>query len=339
MTGDSVLHFDLSTAELAELESLLTELNEAGHDPGREQLHDQAWALTARLPAGLREFLENFRLNDPAAAFMIRGLPVDDTVVGPTPAHWSAAASSIRTRREELFASLIGNCLGDVFSWSTLQDGRMVHNVLPVAGEEQAQSGHGSDALLEWHTEDGFHPHRCDYLGLFGVRNHDRVPTVLASIRDVDLPDGAKQVLSERRFHILPDNEHLQQLAERKPIHPGLLRMRQMRENPEPVAVLFGATDSPYLRIDPYFMTLAEVDDDAAQALKLLITELDRVRMDLVVEPGCMLVVDNYLAVHGRRAFQARYDGTDRWLKKVIVTRDLRKSRGDRDGASTRVLI
>ncbi|MFD1046061.1 fructose-bisphosphatase class II, partial [Kibdelosporangium lantanae] len=64
---------------------------------------------------------------------------------------------------------------GDAFSWSTLQDGRLIHNVVPIEGDETEQSGHGQ-VLLEWHTEDGFHPYRCDYLLLFGMRNHDRVP-------------------------------------------------------------------------------------------------------------------------------------------------------------------
>jgi len=34
--------------------------------------------------------------------------------------------------------------------------------------------------------------------------------------------------------------------------------------------------------------------------------------------------------VHGRKPFTARFDGTDRWLKRVCITRDLRKSRDAR---------
>ena len=53
--------------------------------------------------------------------------------------------------------------------------------------------------------------------------------------------------------------------------------------------------------------------------------ELERVQQEVVVGPGTLLVVDNYLAVHGRRAFEVRYDGTDRWLKKLTVSRNLRR--------------
>ncbi|GAA2794598.1 guanitoxin biosynthesis L-enduracididine beta-hydroxylase GntD [Streptomyces showdoensis] len=340
MTIDQgVLHYDLSTDEVAQLDALIAELKQADCDPGHPRFHDEAWELTGRLPVGLRKFLAEFRRDDPAAAFKIRGFDVDDQAVGPTPGNWSDAAASLNTRREEIFLSLIGKCLGEIFSWPTLQSGRMIQNVLPIAGEENEQSGHGSDVLLEWHTEDGFHPYRCDYLALFGIRNHDRVPTTVASIRDVELSAETRKVLSEPRFYILPDDEHLRQLAVQQPDHPGLLRMRAMRETPEPVAVLFGAPDSPYLRIDPFFMRCVEGDAAAEQALKELVAELERATQDVVVEAGTLLVVDNYLAVHGRKAFTARYDGTDRWLQKAIITRDLRKSRETRDTASGRVLI
>lgn len=338
-TDDGVLLYDLSAEEIERLDALVAELSATDCNPGDPLFHDRTWALIGRLPAGLREFLEGFRRNDPAAAFKVRGFPVDDSAVGPTPENWSAAAGSATTRREELFLALLGRCLGDVFSWSTLQSGRMIHNVLPIAGEELEQSGHSSDILLEWHTEDGFHPYRCDYLALLGIRNHDRVPTTLASVRDVRLSAEHRRILSEPRFHILPDDEHLRQLAIQQPDHPGLARMVRMREEPIPVAVLFGALDSPYLRIDPYFMRCLDGDAEAEQALKELVAELERVQQDIVVGAGELLVVDNYLAVHGRRAFTAHFDGTDRWLKKIVITRDLRKSRDARGTPAARVLV
>ncbi|MEV7913245.1 MULTISPECIES: guanitoxin biosynthesis L-enduracididine beta-hydroxylase GntD [Streptomyces] len=334
-----ILSHDLSADEISSLEQLLADPNVARKDPGEQAFYDNAWELVSKVPIGLRRFLEEFRRDDAAAGFLLRGFGVDDDAVGPTPGNWAEAAAAGRTRREELFLALMGQCLGEVFSWPTLQSGRMIQNVLPIAGEEDEQSGHGSDVLLEWHTEDAFHPYRCDYLALFGIRNHDRVPTTLASVKDVDLPAEARQVLAEPRFYILPDDEHLRQLAVQRPDDPGLLRVRAMRDHPEPVAVLFGAEDAPYLRIDPFFMRCLDGDAEAEVALKELVTELERVQQDVVVEAGCLLVVDNYHAVHGRRAFTARYDGADRWLQKAVVARDLRKSRAARESAAGRLLV
>jgi alpha-ketoglutarate-dependent taurine dioxygenase len=47
----------------------------------------------------------------------------------------------------------------------------------------------------------------------------------------------------------------------------------------------------------------------------------------VALAPGDILILDNYRGVHGRRPFEAKYDGRDRWLKRVSVTRDLRRQR------------
>lgn len=44
--------------------------------------------------------------------------------------------------------------------------------------------------------------------------------------------------------------------------------------------------------------------------------------------------LDNCRIVHERKPFKARHDGTDRWLKRLNVACDLRKSRSSRFGKS-----
>jgi alpha-ketoglutarate-dependent taurine dioxygenase len=55
--------------------------------------------------------------------------------------------------------------------------------------------------------------------------------------------------------------------------------------------------------------------------------------------PGECLFIDNYRAVHGRSSFKARFDRTDRWLKRINIARDLRKSRGVRKAPASRVIL
>jgi alpha-ketoglutarate-dependent taurine dioxygenase len=69
-----------------------------------------------------------------------------------------------------------------------------------------------------------------------------------------------------------------------------------------------------------------------------LIKLIDESLTDLVLQAGDICFIDNYRAVHGRRPFKARYDGTDRWLKRVNIARDLRKSRGLRVSNLSRVI-
>jgi L-asparagine oxygenase len=338
-TAPSALpEYRLSAAETAHLQQALRSAPLSGRptDPG---FYDRHWDLPALLPAGLRDFLEHFRRRQPAAACLVHGFPLAEDEVGPTPAHWRYALESATTEQQELYLAMCGLVLGEPFTWATLQSGAMVQNILPIAGDEYRQSGHGSEALLEFHTEDGFHPARCDYLLLMGIRNPDRVPTYLASVRDVDLAEEHVRVLSQPRFHILPDDEHIRQLEEQYPDHPALDQALAMRDRPTPVPVLFGDPGRPYLRLDRPFMRCVGDDPAAERALDVLMAELQRVQQPVALEPGMLLVVDNYLAVHGRKSFRSRHDGTDRWLKRMVVSRDLRRSLLDATPYQPRVLF
>lgn len=329
-------YVDLDAADAHEAVDLLGRLAAAHDSAESEDFLAEAPALARSLPRRVVTAVRDLRLHESSSALVLRGLPVDDAAIGPTPLGWNAQPDRRSTLREEMYLVLVASLLGDVFGWSTLQDGRLVHNVLPIPGEQREQSGHGT-VRLEWHTEDGFHPHRCDYLLLLGLRNHDAVPTTVASVRDVRLSDEHRAVLTQPRFLIRPDTEHLRR-AERV---AGASRdniVLRIQDDPRPCAVLFGHPESPYLRIDPAFMEPVPGDAEAAQALRAIEEELERNLTDVALGPGDLLIVDNYRAVHGRSAFEARYDGTDRWLKKVVVTRDLRRSRALRDAPGARVL-
>ncbi|CCK30426.1 taurine catabolism dioxygenase tauD/tfdA [Streptomyces davaonensis JCM 4913] len=323
---DTPLEYVLDSDEVAELRAVAAKLADTGVSPDLPDFYDRDHPVEDLLPAGLRAFLLSYRRTERGAACLVHGFPVDDAALGPTPGHWREAIRSDIALEQELWLALCGMVLGDPFGWVTLQEGRIIQNILPVRGDEHRQSGYGSESLLEFHTEDGFHPGRCDHLLLFGLRNRDRVPTIVASVRDVHLSEEDRTVLAEERFLILPDSEHIRQLETDDPGHPALPRLYEMAERPVPTAVLFGDRLNPYLRIDRPFMRVASGDSEAAGALDRLMDELWRVQQDIAVGPGSLLVVDNYRAVHGRRGFTPRYDGTDRWLKKLTVSRSLRRN-------------
>jgi alpha-ketoglutarate-dependent taurine dioxygenase len=101
--------------------------------------------------------------------------------------------------------------------------------------------------------------------------------------------------------------------------------------------MLFGDRESPYIRLDPYFTT--PLDDEAGAALNALAKIVDDNLQEVALQPGDCIFIDNYRVVHGRKSFKARYDGTDRWLKRINLTRDLRKSHGSRSGCEMRVMV
>ncbi|MGW0801452.1 guanitoxin biosynthesis L-enduracididine beta-hydroxylase GntD [Nonomuraea sp. NPDC002799] len=338
MSADTIGYL-LDGKEVEAIAALGERVRALGEDPADPGFFDRCRHIREELPVGLRRFLEDFRRTEPAGMCLVHGFPIDDEAVGPTPGHWSAPAEPAAAGDAEIYLALCGMVLGEPFAWSTLQSGRMIQNIVPIRGDEMQQNGHSSQSLLEFHTEDGFHPLRCDYLLLFGLRNHENVPTIVASVRDLELTEEQARLLARPRFHIRPDDEHLRQLEANEPGHPALALMREMRDNPEAVPVLVGEPGSPYLRLDRPFMTCADGDLQAESALDALVAGLEAEQQDVVVGQGTLLIVDNYLAVHGRRPFSARYDGTDRWLKKLTVSRNLRRSIGNRATTSPRVIF
>ena len=67
----------------------------------------------------------------------------------------------------------------------------------------------------------------------------------------------------------------------------------------------------------------------ARRALNALRAEFERVRRPLVCASGTVLVLGNRRVVHARDAFTARYDGADRWLRKLIVSRSSTADSGE----------
>jgi len=143
----------------------------------------------------------------------------------------------------------------------------------------------------------------------------------------------------------MPDNSHLPSNA----TPSGDPRIDRLRErsfavieawNTDPVSrpVLFGDQAAPYMALDPYHMKTDGWSDRSLAAFEGLCREIEAKMVGIALRPGDCAFIDNFRAVHGRSAFQARYDGTDRWLKRLNVTRNLRGSRAWRPAADDRVI-
>lgn len=303
-----------------------------------------ASVLAHDLPLRVRQILNEFRLKEPQSALcVIAGYPIDDREIGPTPPHWKERQKSCLPVKEELVLVLLGSLLGDVIAWATQQDGAVVHDITPIQGHEHEQMGSGCKEELAWHTEDAFHPFRGDYLGMMCLRNPDRVPTTFASLDVASLGKETLSCLFEPCYSIRPDHSHLRRnrvdhIGGELDLEAAHERIDQMNAQPEKIPVLFGSLDSPYCRLDPYFMDPPDTVE-AKRALDELFRHVDSRLEELVLEPGDICFIDNFKAVHGRRPFAARFDGTDRWLKRINITRNLRVSRTARSAAESRLLF
>jgi hypothetical protein len=244
--------------------------------------------------------------------YVLRGLSVDDGGIGPTPSSWATAGD--RAAAWDVILLLLATAMGHPIAWEGQQEGRFVHNIVPAPGHEEEQTGASSTVLLSPHTEDAFHPGRAHLLLLACMRNHDAVATTAASIRKVHLSADDTDLLSRPVLPILPDDAYA-------------AAQSFTGEAPPKVPVLWQTGNGPTLRYDPAYTPLDEALADYRAAYDRLTAELERVSVAVALEPGDVLVVDNDLVVHGRAPFKARYDGTDRWLKRASVRVPGRRSR------------
>lgn len=341
--------FTLSSAEVGEIEALIAEVRSRHTDFDDPVFLKECSVFARKLPERLLRFLNEFRCNPPAEGYcVISGFPVDDARLGLTPSHWRVKDSNATCWRECLMMCLYSAALGDLFGWSTQQDGRIIHDVLPVKEFEFEQLGFSSKEELTWHTEDAFHELRGDYLAFLCLRNPDAVATTIARPDFSKLTAAQIDVLFEPHYTIRPDNSHLpknesedrarERLAQGDALVSAAYEDIERRlSQPKKIAVLFGDKKDPYLSLDPYFMEEPE-HPEAREALRALIQATEESLKDVALQPGECALVDNYMVVHGRRSFTARFDGTDRWCKRVNITRDIRKSRHVRPDPISRIV-
>lgn len=214
------------------------------------------------------------------------------------------------------WASAYGSC----HAYAQEQRGRIVQDIVPAPGMEETQTSGSSSAPLAMHTEASFHPHRPSHVALLCLRGDPAAVTTLAPVESAVamLDPSQRAVLAQPRFHTGVDDS---------------FRQNGEPDQRVPVSVL---------GVDPhtgdfacaYDEALTRGDDPlAASALREFTGALRVASRDVVLRAGDLLVVDNRVVVHGRRAFRARYDGTDRWLKRALVF-DYRVPPGELSGST-----
>ena len=310
----------LTEEELGEIRLLVREVAARHSSVEGADFLDNVSTYAHEMPRRLRVFLNTFRLTEPSGVCLISGYPVNEAKVGKTPPHWRKKPDGSYTMEVEVFLNLCGALLGDAIAWSHQRDGLICQDIVPIEGHANRMIGSGSELELVWHTEDASYSYRGDYIGLMCLRNPDAVPTTFALIDEVRLDLDQVEVLFEPRFVFRPD-----------PSHPT-------DSEGEKASVLFGDPRFPYVRFDPYCMDRPETEE-ARSAMDYLTRAIDENLTGVVLLPGECLFIDNYKAVHGRSSFKARFDGTDRWLKRINVARDLRKSRAVRKAPASRVIL
>lgn len=257
-------------------------------------------ATTHLLPSRVAGWLQVGGAERSSHALVIRNCPVRPAQLSATPLHW-VDAETVGSRFHACVLLLLSRLLGRAFGWKTQQDGRVVTDVVPSPGLEDSLVSSSSRAELGWHTEDAFSADRAQFVALSCLRAARGGATTISFLEAGQLTDEVLQTLTEPRFVIAADDAH------------------DISSTTTPLVPLIQAESPCQIRVDRDFTSAAEGDTDAASALESLFEAIDKNLQDLALTPGDIAFIDNTLSVHGRRSFTPRFDGTDRWLKRVNI--------------------
>lgn len=301
--------FTLEEDEKLQLEKIINQLPHLNMLEIDDAFLNELEVVKSQMPARILKELVSFkRSSNLYGTIKFSNLPTD-AILPVTPEKGELSEGKI-TNISEYILLLFMLCLGEPLAYEDEKGGLLIQNICPVKGQEKKQENTGSD-LLEFHTEDGFHPYKPDFLALYCVKpdRDNKAKTITSSIRRVlkHLPNDAVEILREPLYIIKPPSSFGKE--------DGLIQT---------IPVLSGTLLDPEICMDFYLM---EPQNELANwALDCLKKELLKASIGVVLQKGELLIVDNKKAIHARTGFVPKYDGEDRWLQRMFVVRDIHTS-------------
>lgn len=191
---------------------------------------------------------------------------------------------------------------GTIYSFINEQNGRVVQNIFPIKTESSNQISSSSSVELELHTETAFHSEKADTVFLYCLREDPSAGTIVAQLDDFihDIDQQVKEILKRPLFDTFIDESF-----RRSTTASVCLTMSILSEDEQSIsfdkALMRGKTP------------------EARAAIDVLLDAINKHKKTITLRQGEALVMHNPSTIHGRTPFQARFDGTDRWLKRIMI--------------------
>jgi len=232
---------------------------------------------------------------------------VEIGVVPPTPAQPYFQSSLLFYAQQTLlqYASKFGHPI----SYIQEQQGSLIQNIVPVHKTETQQISTSSKVELALHTEAAFHPHKPDYVMLLCLRGDPTAVTTYANVEDIvsQLSGEIIQYLKDPAFTIGIDQSF------KLPGKSYKLTTSHLLEE---------ETKGEYNMIYDEDL-MKPVNILASMAIDKFGEAVSNCVQEIVLKTGDLLIIDNNKTIHGRKPFQPKYDGTDRWVQRMLVRKQL----------------
>ena len=274
----------------------------------------------ARCSASVLSTARDFgRYADSPGLVHVTNLPVDPTLPS-TPTDGQPSRDKKTFVSEGVLLALT-QLVGEPVGYTTEKSGNLLHDIVPVASGHNTQSNQGSSVFLNFHNDTVYDPSgrynvsNPDFLVLMCVRTDPtgNAYTHFADARDVcaALSNKDLEILRSPSFRMNAPSTYVRERAGGQQVLS------------EPVPIISGPEREP--EISAGANGVVALNGEAADALARMqeICQSEDVSVKVLLQPGQALLVNNRKGLHARSPFPARHDGTDRWLQRTYVRRDL----------------
>ena len=191
------------------------------------------------------------------------------------------------------------------------QNGQLIHSIVPNPNTENDQISSSSKVDLQLHTETAFHPFKPSHVILMCLRGDENAQTTYALAEDI------ASKLDEQTLSALMEPNFITRIDDSFRTHGE--SDREFRKQ------IFSRLPNGELSIcfDEFFMRADESVEGAAEALEKLKSVIPECVKEVTLDTGDVMIMDNRKVIHGRKSFIPRYDGTDRWLLRILVSQNL----------------
>lgn len=325
-TQNKIHEILLSEKEISQVNLLVNEIMSEPINEEEFNFLSRALIYSQELPRRVRELFYDFKLNENYLGLLVKnGNLLLGKEIPPTPQDYiEKEGIKFRVSKSDVIHTLFSCLLGEPIGFKTQRWGHVFNSIIPKKElENVSNSSSGSTYDFKFHSEDGFHPAMADYIGLICLRNIEKAPTVLSSLQGVYIPDAIKRVLFEENFFITSNGIH-------ENVDEKILNQKK--------SLLFGNYDDPYLRINANLIKLEDYSGMEKEAIEFVLDVLDRNKIEIILETGNCLYIDNFKTVHKRDSFKPNYGNEARWLTRIVMANDLRKTRNVRNEVNSRII-
>ena len=200
-------------------------------------------------------------------------------------------------------------------SFAQEQKGQLIQNIFPVKKTENQQISTSSKVELGLHTETAFHPYKPTAVLLLCLRGDPNAVTTYAYVDEIvkHLEPSAIDALTKLWFTTSIDDSFRTNGESDMELTCSVLRDKFQRN----------INADRFFEITYDEVLMKGINDEAIDALEHLKNAIKNCTREIVLKAGDLLIINNRTTVHGRRPFDARYDGTDRWVQRILAIETL----------------